>query len=88
MTEPRSTNLDLSHLRREVRTALELAILGLANADLVDRLAVVAGLIEAIETLPPDCTPLRVLLPKVLERARFALDGWKQWQGLQTKGNA
>ena len=88
MTKPRSTTLDLSHVRREVRTALELAIGGLASDDLVDRVAVVAGLLEAIDELPPDCAPVRVLLPKVLERARSAIDAWKMWQSQQAKGNA
>lgn len=73
-------HLDLSHLRREARTALELAILGLASAELIDRLAVVTGLLEALDELPRDAQPLRMLVPKVLERARVAIDEWKKWQ--------
>ena len=80
MTKSPSTSLDLNHLRREVRTALELAILELASPELVDRLAGVAGLLEAIDQLPPDAQPLRVWFPNVVERARAALDTWKKWQ--------
>ena len=47
MTKSPSTSLDLNHLRREVRTALELAILELASPELVDRLAGLAGLLDA-----------------------------------------
>lgn len=89
MTNPSSRNLDLSHLRREVRTALELAILELAPADLTERLATVAGFLEAIDEMPPDAQPLRVLLPKVLDRARAAIDAWKKWQANHpAKGHA
>ena len=88
MTRP-SNQLDLSHLRRETRTALELAILGLASPDLIDRLAVIAGLLEAIDQLPSDAQPIRVLLPKLLERARTAIDAWKKWQAEHpAKGHA
>src|SRR5207302_86059 len=41
------SEMDLNHLRRESRTALELAIVELAPTDLIDRLAVVTGLLEA-----------------------------------------
>jgi len=34
-----TSRLDLSHLRRQARTALELAIVELAPNDLIDRLA-------------------------------------------------
>jgi hypothetical protein len=61
----KETPLDLSHLRREARTALELAVVALAPSDLVDRLAVVAGLLEAIVELPPNSAPVLALLPNL-----------------------
>jgi len=47
-----TSRLDLSHLRRQARTALELAIVELAPNDLIDRLALVTGLLEAIDAAP------------------------------------
>lgn len=72
--------LDLSHLRRETRTALELAVVGLAPSDLVDRLAWAAGLLEAIAELPPDSPPVLALLPRLAVRTRSALAEWNAWQ--------
>src|SRR5688572_11059083 len=73
------TRMDLSHLRREVRTALELAIVALAPSDLVDRLAVTAGLFEALSGLPNDSAPVMAMLPAVVTRARSSLDDWQNW---------
>ena len=50
--------LDLTHLRRETRTALELAVVALAPSELIDRLAKSAGLLEAIAELPTDSAPV------------------------------
>ena len=41
------SGLSLSHLRRETRTALELAVVALAPSELLERLAASAGLLEA-----------------------------------------
>jgi hypothetical protein len=71
--------LDLSHLRRESRTALELAVVALAPSELVDRLAAVAGLLEALVELPTDSAPVLALVPKVQSRAKSALDDWNKW---------
>ena len=76
----RESLLDLSHIRRETRTALELAVVGLAPSDLVDRLAWAAGLLEAIVELPPDSAPVLALLPRLAVRARSALAEWNAWQ--------
>jgi hypothetical protein len=78
--ESADTPLDLSHLRRETRTALELAVVALAPSDLVDRLAGVAGLLEAIAELPPDSAPVLALVPTLSKRARTALADWSAWQ--------
>jgi hypothetical protein len=72
--------MDLNHLRREARTALELAVLALAPSDLIDRLASCAGLLEAIEMLPEDSVPVIALVPHVVTRARAALADWDGWQ--------
>ena len=43
---PDRAQMDLSHLRRESRTALELAVIAMAPSALVDRLAAVADLLH------------------------------------------
>src|SRR4051812_31160625 len=50
--------LSLSQLRREVRTALELAVAALAPTPLVDELATAAGLLEALAQFPHDAAPV------------------------------
>jgi hypothetical protein len=73
------TSLDLSHLRREARTALELAVVALAPAELIDRLAICTGLLEALAELPTDSAPVMALVPKLATRTRDALDDWRKW---------
>jgi len=72
--------LDISHSRREVRTALELAVVTLAPTELVDRLAAAAGLLEADGELPTDSAPVIALVPSVEIRTKRALDDWQKWQ--------
>jgi len=72
--------LDLSHLRRETRTALELAVVASAPEDLLDRLAWAAGLLEAIVELPSNSPPVLVLVPRLAKRARNTLAQWSRWQ--------
>ena len=60
--------LDLSHLRREVRTALELAIIELAPNDIVDGLATVSGILEALAELPASSAPALALGPGTAQR--------------------
>jgi hypothetical protein len=74
-----TTRLDVSHLRREARTALELAIVELAPTDLIERLALVTGLLEALGELPPDSAPAIALGPSTAARARVALTMWRDW---------
>jgi hypothetical protein len=71
--------MDLRHLRRESRTALELAIVELAPTELIDRLAVVTGLLEALAELPADSAPAITLGPATAERARVAVKAWQGW---------
>jgi hypothetical protein len=74
------TGLSISHLRRETRTALELAVVALAPSELLDRLAASAGLLEALIELPSNSPPALALMPGLLERTRKALDDWQTWQ--------
>ncbi len=82
VTEVRAgeTPLDLSHLRRETRTALELAVVAPAPTDLVDRLAWAAGLLEALSELPPDSPPVLARVTKLAISARTTLRQWEKWQ--------
>ena len=70
---------NLNHLRRDARTALELAVVALAPTALVDRLASVAGLLEALDELPTDSAPVIALVPKLVTRTRRALEDWERW---------
>ncbi len=81
-TEPGhgETPLDVSHLRREARTALELAVAAMAPSEMTDRLATAAGLLEAIGELPQNSPPVLALLPQLVKRSRAALDEWQRWQ--------
>lgn len=72
--------LDVSHLRRETRTALELAVVTLAPTAIVDRLAAAAGLFEALIELPPDSPPVIALVPRAARRSRAALERWQKWR--------
>jgi hypothetical protein len=72
--------LDLSHLRRETRTALELAVVALAPEDLIERLAASAGLLEALVELPKGSPPVLTLASSVVTRTKRALDDWQDWQ--------
>ncbi len=71
--------IELVHLRREVKTALELAVVALAPDAVLDRLAVAAGLLEAVSELPVDAAPLVALVPRTIQRARAALREWHEW---------
>lgn len=72
--------VSLRHLRREVRTALELAVVALAPTELVERLAAAAGLLEALIELPADSPPALALVPSVVERTQASLDDWLRWR--------
>jgi hypothetical protein len=72
--------MELRHLGRDLKSSVELAIVALAPAELVDRLAVAAGLLDAVCELPVDSPPVAALVPKLLSRGRSALDEWTQWE--------
>jgi hypothetical protein len=87
MAEPDepTTRLDLSHLRREARTALELAIVELGPNDLIERLALATGLLEALAELPADSAPAIALGPSTADRARVALTMWREWSSTRKR---
>jgi hypothetical protein len=77
--EQLESQMDATHLRRETRTALELAIVALAPSELVDRLALVAGLLEALSELPHDSAMVIAQTNKLKVRARSSLEDWQRW---------
>jgi hypothetical protein len=74
------SGLSLSHLRRETRTALELAVVALAPSELLERLAASAGLLEALIELPASSPPALALVPGLIERTKGSLEAWRKWQ--------
>ncbi len=80
-----TTRLDLNHLRREARTALELAIVELAPTDLIERLALATGLLEALSELPADSAPAIALGPSTADRAHVGLKMWRDWSAGRKK---
>ena len=77
--------IELMHLRREVKTALELAIVTLAPLEVIDRLGLAAGLLEAMSELPLDSAPAVALGPKLVSRAKSALAAWGRWEKDHTR---
>jgi hypothetical protein len=74
--------LRISHLRREVKTALELAVAALAHAEVIDGLATAAGLLEALNEFPKSSAPVLATLPRASELAERSLQAWRDWQAL------
>ncbi|HVU05857.1 MAG TPA: hypothetical protein VHE30_29110 [Polyangiaceae bacterium] len=54
-------------------------MVALAPAEVVDRLATSAGLLEALVELPVDSAPVVALVPKVVTGTRSSLEGWQKW---------
>jgi hypothetical protein len=77
---PTAEALRVSHLRRDVKTALELAVAALARTDLIDALATAAGLLEALAEFPKSSAPVVAMLPRATELADEALMSWRAWQ--------
>jgi hypothetical protein len=69
--------MELRHLGRELKTALELAIVALCPVELVERLAMMAGLLDAVSELPLESPAVSAMVPALDARA---LDAWAQWQ--------
>jgi hypothetical protein len=77
--------LRVSHLRREVKTALELAVAALAHANVIDGLATAAGLLEALAEFPASSAPVLATLPRAIELAERSLQAWRDWQALPAR---
>ena len=81
--------LELNHLKRDVKTALELAIALLAPTLLVDALATAAGLLEALGQFPRGSAPVLANTPRATELSSAALGEWQKWQAIaRLKGSA
>ena len=78
-------NMEVRHLGREAKTALEIAIVTLAPSELVERLALVAGLLEALGEIPSDSPPVTTLVSKTLLRAQRVLEEWRKWEQANVK---
>ena len=72
--------IQLVHLSREVKTALELALAALAPTRLIEQLAISAGMLEAFSALSVDIRAPHPLLQQTVERADAALADWQRWR--------
>ena len=89
MTSKPVDALKSAHLSRDVKTALELAIALLAPTELVDELAIAAGLLEALSQFPADSAPVIANTPRAIELSHTALADWQKWEALsRPKGSA
>lgn len=89
MQKDMQKDMKVRHLGRETKTALEIAIVALAPTDLVEKLALMAGMLDALAELPSESAPAVALTPPTLERARRVLADWQKWeQGNLKKASA
>lgn len=88
MAEPEELSLDkpteIRHLLRDVKTSLELAIVARAPSDLVNRLARVAGLLDAVSQLPFGAGPARDMTADLIADALSAVELWRVWEKSRT----
>jgi len=70
---------EVRHLLRNVKTALELAIVVQAPSDLLNRLGRVAGLLEAVSQLPTDEGPAQALTVGLIADGLAAVEAWDKW---------
>jgi hypothetical protein len=78
------TAIEMRHLLRTVKTSLELAIMARAPNDLVNRLARVSGLLDALSQLPAAEGPARDMTATVLADALSATELWRVWERART----
>lgn len=78
------TPTEMRHLLRAVKTSLELAIMARAPNDLVNRLARVAGLLDALSQLPNEEGPAREMTAALLADAVSAVELWRVWERART----
>jgi hypothetical protein len=77
---PRETQAELRRLRKETRTALDIGVAALAPPELLERLAMAAGLLDAVAELPADSPPVVVLVSRLFKRSLAALEEWERWE--------
>jgi hypothetical protein len=70
---------EVRHLLRGVKTALELAIVARAPADILNRLGRVAGMLDAVVQLSIDAPPANALIPGLVADGHAAVDRWDAW---------
>jgi hypothetical protein len=87
-TQEPADALRLTHLRRELKTAIELALAAMAPNEIVDPLATSAGLLDALLEFPRDAPPTIATLPRALSLAEGGLSAWLEWQERRGKGSA
>ena len=75
-----STPMRVRHLAREVSTALELAMVGMAPNAMIERLGSAAGLLMALTELPLDTEALRIWAKETVTRAELCLEDWRRWE--------
>lgn len=71
---------ELRHLLRTVKTALELAIVARAPTDLVNRLGLASGLLDAVSQLPLDVGPAQAMTAGLTTDALTAINAWQEWE--------
>lgn len=75
-----SKPLNDNHLRREVRTALELALAASAPSRVIAPLAQAAGLFEALVEFPLDSPAVLAMLERTRAEASAAVEAWSAWR--------
>ena len=75
---------EIRHLLRTVKTSVELAIMARAPSDLVNRLARVSGLLDAVSQLPTDQGPAPDMTTGLLVDALSAMELWRAWERAHT----
>ena len=71
--------MEIRHLLRTLKTALELALVARVPVDLLHSLARAAGLLDAVSQLPAETPAVEALIPGLLTDARAALERWDRW---------
>ena len=75
---------EMRQLLRTLKTSLELAIVGRAPTDLLNRLGRVAGLLDAVSHLPIDEGPAQAMAAGLVTDGLAAIDTWQKWQRART----
>jgi hypothetical protein len=82
--QPVDKPTEIRHLLRTVKTSLELAIVARAPSNLVNRLARVSGLLDAVSQLPFDSGPAREMTASLIADALSAVEVWHVWEKART----